>query len=79
MAEKLPSCQNVYFSVLFSNIEEKTASEGFSMGNKKQGNSAMHLEAPKVFGLGKAGCKDVGQDVSFGQGENIFIVIKWQR
>ena len=49
------------------------------MRNKKQGNSAMHLEASKVLGLGKAGCRDVEQAVSFGQGEILFIVIKWQR
>lgn len=49
------------------------------MGNKKQGNSAMHLETSKVFGLGRAGCRDVGQAVSFVQGKILFIVIKWQR
>lgn len=50
------------------------------MGNKNQGSSAVYLEAPKVLGLGKAGCRAVEQQaVSFEQGEIIFIVIKWQR
>lgn len=79
MAEKLPSCQNLYFSAPFSKIEGKTTSEAFQVGNKKWGNSAMHVEASEVLGLGQeARCRDAGQAASFGQGQIIFTVIMQQ-
>lgn len=71
--ENCPVVRTCIFLFPFLKLQERQHQKDFKWGIKIR--AILHS---KESGLGKTGFRDVEQAVSFGQGDIIFLVIKWQ-